>query len=428
MLTVVSIGAVLLVGGATEATPVVSAPQAFVIGPDFTMESGVRSISALSEVFFLYDGALSRSLDWSEETALGKTLGVVGRLTKLAFIDAPLAAFMQTVIHEVYGHGARGREAGLNPTFDLRVPKPYGWILGDTDDFVGITNDAATGKLERDTPMVVGGIESDYWTAHWLSRSMIQNDGWMHYGTLLSYGIAKFSYVPGFLDLGIADNGSNDVENYIRHLGQRFNRWRPGGRAKLGDALRRGYVWNYIDPVFWLAAYHGLVTYVFFGDKHAQLPLIRIGPLKMLPTTRFNLTPFGAEHYIDFLGALDDLFSFDLYARAGSSGLARYWGLGLGVFGFSPGFGISLGAEVDLWDQPEILFNHRNVFDRENRVGAAGALHAEWQICGRFGLVGKLAYKAKGHLMGQPVKKGWYGYAGVSMYPTADKAAFSGCW
>jgi hypothetical protein len=65
----------------------------------------------------------------------------------------------------------------------------------------------------------------------------------------------------------------------------------------------------------------------------------------------------------------------DFYARVGSSGLADYYGVGARALGVPAGERVTLGGELDVWRQPEILLGERGVHERPYRVGMnAGVL------------------------------------------------------
>lgn len=86
---------------------------------------------------------------------------------------------------------------------------------------------------------------------------------------------------------------------------------------------------------------------------------------------------------------------------------------------FSPsvrqGSRVSLGAEVDVWNEPELFLSRQNVYDPPELPGVNAALYATAKVCGALGVTAKLAYKTAGYLMGQPLDAGPYGYVGFSV-------------
>jgi hypothetical protein len=392
-------------------------PLVFVVDPDFGMEGGVRTAASLEAILFQYDAQLSRWLAWDESRASRKALGILGRTLKSFFIDTPIVALEAVFVHEVFGHGARAREWGLSPSYSFGVVFPYSLIFPGPD-YYGRTAATTTGDLERDLQNNAAGIEAQYFDAWWINVRMMESGARLHYGEMLTYAVEKFTHVNVFAGdlshLPANPNDVSDVDAYLSNLQLRFNRWRPGDRGPMQRNLRIAYLWNYVDPTLWLSIYHFLVTYGYKSERYAQLPTIRIGPVRLLPATRFNLSPFGAENYLDiFANAIGA--TFDFYLRVGTSGLARNWGIGLRAFELRIPAGFTVGGELDVWDQPELVFGQRAVFDRDNRFGIGLALHCNWQIWNRFGIVAKAAYKTRGYLMGEPLDQGFYGYAGLSI-------------
>jgi hypothetical protein len=404
------------------------APLVFVADPKSGIEGGIITAASLARTVGHYDDYARRLVMLDEERPLDVGLAIAGRALKLVFVDVPLSSLEQLVVHEVFGHGSRGREAGKWPTFEFKLMPPYRWLWTHDDaPFTGLTVGAATGRLERDQPMVFGGIEADYFAAWWIEARVVQQSGWVNYRDLLSYGFFKLAYASSLASdlssLPSKPTEIDDADSYVSQLQERFNRWRPQGRVALAGSLRRAYLWNFADPTLWLCAYHGLSTYLIKGERYARLPLLEVNGLLLFPGTRFNLTPFGAEHYLDVFGRYDGAVA-NLYGRSGSSGLARYWGFGGRAFGVRVGGGVALGGEVDVWYQPEILFSERYVFHRPSLFGFNAGATVDWKVYKQLGLTGRIAYKTKGCLMGQPVAQGLHGYAGVTIATDSEGASF----
>jgi hypothetical protein len=418
---------VLAIGGPSVALGKNTPPPSelvFVTDPSFNMESGVRTVTSVSRMLFQFDDRLRDRIPLDETRPAGRALGVLGRIARAFWIDVPLIRIQEALIHEIFGHGARGREAGLEPQYDFYLPEPYSTLLS-SDRPGGVTDDARTGSLERDITMTIGGLESEYWGAWWLTRDMMARQGWMHYRDLLQYAVVKMTYFERWVaDLSRKPDDQNslwDPDNYLTELQRRFNRWRSEDRESMAKKLQLAYLYNFVDPTFWLCCYHVLYTYLFNGVREVRLPQIPVWRWRLYPSTRFNISPFGAEHYLDLFARLD-LVNINLYGRWGSSGLASYWGGGLRFWGYEPGLGLSLGAELDLWSQPEILFDQRFVFSRDNLAGVNIGVHLSWKVYGQIAVTGKLAHKTRGYAMGQPVPAGIHGYFGVAIAADAEGA------
>jgi hypothetical protein len=104
----------------------------------------------------------------------------------------------------------------------------------------------------------------------------------------------------------------------------------------------------------------------------------------------------------------------DVYARVGTSGLASYYGAGARLLAVRVTNRLTLGGELDVWRQPQILLE-RGVFDPPMRVGVNVGGFIDVRLTNELSLTGKLAAKTDGYVMGQPIGGGPYGYLGMSL-------------
>ncbi|MDB4997492.1 MAG: hypothetical protein JWM74_4924 [Myxococcaceae bacterium] len=403
-------------GPASPATDLV-----LVADPELGMEGGVRSVDSVIRVVLRYDEVMPTFIRLDEKRPNEKVAAVVARLLQTAAIDFPIAELLSTFTHEVYGHGARGREFGRAPVYSFSLPASYSWLLAPDDhsSHSGTTDftSGRGGQVDQALPGNFGGIEANLTASHWMTTRIVANDGNAHHGELLAY-MAKTVYADSVYGhkidrLGGTDAG-NDVSNYVTNLQDRFNRVSAADRVSIASHLRTAYAWNLLDPTLLFAAW-STVRFVALGDRASTLPMPRAYGIAMYPSTRFALSPFGAEHYLDLFFAKNGVVA-NVYGRAGSSGLATYDGLGVRVLGWEPLPGrLGLGGELDVWTQPETLLVERNVYERTQILGANVAAHATLYLGERFGITGKLALKSRGYLMSEPIAGGPYGYLGIAV-------------
>jgi hypothetical protein len=394
----------------------------FVFDPQLGTEAGIRSVDSVGRVVFRYDEALPRFIDWNEKTALGRTGAVIGRALQWAVIDEPLASFETTVVHEVFGHGSRARALGQKVTFDFPLPGGYCVLLPTlgSDNCTAYTH-VATSTGNRDTDLLVdlGGVEAEYLSAYWIDVRLMQSGGWAHEGDLLVYSEAKLTYNSSFLSSKLDTAGAvgivgDDIDRYVTLLQDRFNLPRPEDRHRISSRLRTAYLWNYADPMFWYSLYGVFYRGIGLGERVTRAPFPTLSGTMFYASPRFNLTPFGAEHYVDvFLARGSSVLA--LYGRVGSSGLASYTGAGARMLGWRVHDRLSLGGELEAWSQPEMLFDARAVYERPQRRGVNVGVSGDVRVIGGVGITGKLAYKTSGYLAGQPVSEGLYGYVGASI-------------
>ena len=386
--------------------------------PAFGMESGIRTTNSVGRLLLSYRHAF---LDPPHSEASIRPLGLLRRGLAALLLDMPLVWYETTFVHEVFGHGARGRAHGNQPWFEFRLPPPYSFLFPSDPEAPshGAVTHAArtTDDPERDMGVTFGGIESNMFHAFLLNLDLARRDGELPYHDLAVYQLSKLNYHTSLFDPASAvddDEDPDDVGQYVIDLQRRFNRSRPADRRRLTRHLRIAYLWNYLDPTFWGALYHTFVTYLVRGETHGSFPGISIGETWWYPGTRFNLGPFGPEHYLDLFGRWRDL-TVALYGRLGLGPLPDHWGVGGRIEGLSPIPRLTLGATVDVWRQPQLLFGTRYVFDRPTGTGASLALLSRIQAPGPFSVIGKIAYKSRGYMMGQPLDRGLFGYGGLAI-------------
>jgi hypothetical protein len=344
------------------------------------------------------------------------------------FVDVTVTQMERLLIHEVFGHGARSQPWGTSPSYSFHTPFPWGLIVQDHSTHGAHTDDADDPfrQRERTLPMLAGGIEAENYSAYRIGLDAVRLDGRFPHSRQLFYLTVKSTYIFSLAAPSHADAATgDDVATYTAALSERFNRWRPSDRESVADHIRYAYIGNFVDPTLWLALYGYVVEYLVRGNTEWRLPMLHAGPVSLYAATRFVLSPFGAEHYLDLFARWRGR-TFTVYGRAVSSGLAMAWGAGLKALDLMRIGGLGMGVEIDAWQQPEMLFDpsYVNVFERPSRGGVSLALDLDWKIAWRLGVTGKLGWKTDGWLMGQPLAEGPYGWVGLAVYADADGALF----
>lgn len=402
---------------ALAAEPPEREPLVFVMNPTFGVETTVRSTDSVVRLLQRYEDALP-SVDLNERTVLGKTAGVVGRWLELVLFDEPIAEMGTLVVHEVGGHGARARELGLDPRYAFYLPGIYRALFspGDHADASAYTQYLTPGVVEGDRAILgtAGGIEANHVHAWWIQARVLRGDGWVHHGDLLAYSLDKLSYATSFANVPSQGDGANDVASYVTGLADRRNLWRDVDRRRIERRVSSAYLWNVFDPMLLYALYGTLVSSLWKGERWSRVPLPRIGGTIVLPSPRFGLSPFGAEQTLDLFFARGRTL-LDVYARVGTTGLWDHYGAGARLLGIRANERVTLGGELDVWRQPELLLDERGVFDRPMRLGMNAGAFADIHVAGPIGMTGKLAAKTPGFVPGQPVSGGVHGYLGMSV-------------
>lgn len=416
---------VLCVPGALAETPDGELVSVF-IDPSFSMEPGVRTLESLTPAIYAWDEPASRALAFDESRPGPKLAAVAGRALRLALLDVPIASFQGTLVHEVFGHGARAREFGQWPAYQLKVPVPWSFILGDGAPFSGRTEYARTGIADRDDPVHAGGIESSELSIAWTWREGLTR------GELSAFALVgllrdEADYLPRILFDGqrLGQGGtSSDPDSWFDGLSGRFNLWRADDLRSLDRRIRVAYATKLLDPAVWVALKGVLWDFLVHGRRAVQLPRLSRPGGWWLPGVRVVPSPFGLEHQLR-LDLGDQGWLVETTVRFSSSGLAQSVGLGIHAYQLPVGPGVRLGVEADAWVQPELLFDLRNVQDAPLRFGAASAVLLDVRLLERLWLSGKLGAKLPGFLMGQPLHGGPFGYLGLRVSLDRPRREFS---
>jgi hypothetical protein len=383
------------------------------------MEAGVLTSASALRVLLGYPAALP-ALELDESEPADHAIGIAGRTAAFLFIDFPLAFYADLVNLSVFGSGARERELGQSATFQFGLVPPYSWIFGWSGFY---SEEQVSGPIvttgDRLLSVDAAPFEAGYFSAATVNRRLAQSGGRLEYADVLLYLGGKLAYYDQFLSLTSPASSPMTgplLQIYVADLNERFNLFRLSDEGVVAGRLQRAWFAGFIDPTFWLSFYHLFVGRLWNGERVYQVPMIEVGDLSIYPATRFNLSPFGAEHYLDVFVHAPGV-TFAPYARFSSSGLATDVGGGLAILGWTilsvPE--VQLGADLDLWAQPEILLAERNVFSRPTLLGGSIAGRLDMTIAGGVGVIAKLAYKTRGYLMAQPVEAGTYGFAGIRL-------------
>jgi hypothetical protein len=324
--------------------------------------------------------------------------------------EFPLGAAILLVQHEVGGHGGRGREFGLGPSYSFGL------------DFSGSTTTERAPRTNEELLLLAsGGTEADQVLARRVFLDLLRPEGVDGAKIPLAL-MAKLDltlYVAGtprpqpgdFTDE--AESG-NDMAIYL--VGRQSQRlgasaadvWNNAYPIDFDDPLlednwhdaRLTAVWNLLDPSMAAAVLAYFRGHVFGGEDRVHIPMLKIGGIGFMAATRGALGPQSVSRFLD-LHAATSRGIFTVYVRDLDSSVDRTYGFGAGVHGLQLGR-IGLGLSADVWDEPEAP---EGLYEG-NGWNATAELDA--LLSGRWGLSAKLGAKSEGFLPGLPVEDGIY--------------------
>lgn len=334
--------------------------------------------------------------------------------------EIPLAAAFLLVQHEVDGHGGRGREFGLSPSYRFRL------------DFSGATNlDRAPRTNEQASLLAAGGAEADGVMAHRMLLDSLRPEGIDAAKVPLAL-MAKLDLTLYVLQTekpslgGSADftkqyREGNDMAFYLvsRQATRRgidpsrvwegtYNPdFRERGLKANYDEMRAAMVWNLLDPALVGAVYGYFHDHVLRGAPRVRAWAWRPSEgVSLTLGTRAFLAPQEITRFLD-LHAAGRWGVATLYARDLDSSLDRTYGYGVSLHDLPLGRRLRLGLGADAWKDPVALERLR----REDGWQAGAELQLRFDP---WGVVLQGGSKSEGFFPGLPLAEGTYVGAGVT--------------
>lgn len=328
--------------------------------------------------------------------------------------EFPVGAAILLVQHEVGGHGGRGREFGLGPS--------YGFGF----DFSGYTTTERAPRTNEELLLLAsGGTEADQVLARRVFLDLLRPEGvdgakiplaFMAKLDLTLYVASTPRPRPGDDDGDFPDEveSGNDVAIYL--VGRQSQRlgasaadvWNNVYPIDFGDPLlednwddaRLTAAWNLLDPTLVAAVFSYFRDHVLRGEDRIRAPMLRVGGIGLSLGTRGALGPQSVSRYLD-LHAATSRGIFTVYVRDLDSSVDRTFGLGAGVHGLRLGR-LGLGLSADVWDEPEAP---EGLYEGS---GWNAAAEVDALLSDRWGLSAKVGSKSEGFLPGLPVEDGIY--------------------
>jgi hypothetical protein len=379
----------------------------------------------IANVFFLgyetepgmdYGGRTVASL----QSALSRAFSTPFKKTAVAPAwEFPIGAALLLVQHEVGGHGGRGREFGLAPSYG------FGW---DLSGYTSTERPPATN--EENLLLAAGGAEADGIMARRILLESLEPEGVDGAKIPLAF-MAKLDltiYVLGTTDPGDEDfiqeyrDGNDTAFWAVARQAQRrsvdpADVWNGTYAVRSGDPLLEDNwddakvtaVWNALDPALVSAVFAYFRDHVIGGDARVRTPLLRAGSWGFTLGTRGALGPQEVSRFLD-LHAAAPWGVLTVYARDLDSSIDRAWGYGVGVHGLRLGRALRLGLQGDLWTEPDAA---ERIYP-EGDDGWNVSAEVDASFGGRWGVAAKVGSKSDGFFPGAPLDEGTYAGFGLT--------------
>ena len=256
----------------------------------------------------------------------------------------PVGASCVVTQHEVFGHGYRIRDLG----------EQYAKVTGYRMYVVsGVTFFDAMDRLTTSQMLTIdiAGLEADSILSNRLKMKWLQ-DGKIDGRQFPMYSFASLSFF-GYATTVKKNPSSleecwNDISSFLFFLNKTYQ------DSHLGyTRVRNLSLLNFLDPFFWSSMLAQAVYTEY--DMAMTVPMFRFGPISYMPSMKIVLTPFGLQGYWEHFLVASGVPTY-LYMKWGKHGENIYYGFGVENRKIFHGRFGSLGARLDVWHQPRVLF------------------------------------------------------------------------
>lgn len=328
------------------------------------------------------------------------------------------ATALLLVQHEVGGHGGRGREFGLGPSYS------FGW------DLSGATGLARSPRThEENALLAAGGAEADGVMAGRILLEALSPEG-VDGAKIPLAMMAKLDLT--MYVLGTSDPEDQEFTDEYRE-GNDTAYWNVTRQAQRrgasvasvfegtyepdrGDPLfeetwddaQATALWNALDPSLVTAVYAYFRDHVLGGGAPVRQRMLRAGDWGFTVGTRGALGPQEVTRFLDLHGVAP-WGVLTVYVRDLDSTVDRTLGYGAGVRGLRLGRSAELALEGDLWTVPDAA-------ERIQPQGEDGwnvSAEVDAMLGERWGLAAKVGSKSAGFFPGKPLDEGVYAGFGV---------------
>lgn len=366
----------------------------------FHMRSGALNLHSAYHAYNWADDFLYSFAPFCQEGWIGFGL----RTAKWLALDFPITNLVLVTQHEVFGHGARGREFKLSPNYHIDIPFPYGEGGGLTQ--VSSTSLNNRRPLEK-TAFITGGVEATELLGRRIALESLchecldAREAWLYTVTFHD----QTFYVESLAD-DIFDRQGHDIQAYIQEVNTYC------GQEALSRKKLRRLAWINLLDAMSLVSWSTWYDYLWSGNLYCELPSFTIGCVQLLPGARLTLAPYGPEVGGHSYFKLNDMPGF-IYARYGDNCGVHSYGFGIEMDSVFTNGDWIFGFKWDLWKQPFILTES---FDTNSQWGTLILAKASYCWTNRVSFLLELGGKTAGFVPGEELNRGIVARVGIQLY------------
>lgn len=368
------------------------APLSLMLDSDIGMQFGSANLYTGHQLLMKADDFVLMIPGMMADSWYGRLM----RFGKLALVDVgcttPLTMLVQ---HEIFGHGARLREFGLDPSY--RIDIPYLLIAGG-----GVTKfDGGKymdlGAFER-VAVDTGGVESTYVMSQRVLQRQLSAASWDYRDALL-YAMLMLDqpfYTESLTDDLFSASAGHDIELYVDEINFNCNR-----EALSRKRLKRLNWINYLDTGL-VSAIYSAACFVKDGDVHTDITMFSAGNVSLMPFARVVLAPWGPEYGGGSWFSCGQQFGM-AYIRYGETCDIDSYAMGVKLLRLYQLKDWDFGFRCEAWKQPPATSPD---WVTKKQFGALFTGLASVRLGERWSAELELGGKSEGFVLGEPLRAG----------------------
>lgn len=376
-----------------------------VIEPQLSMSLGAENISSIHYLWRSLDNHYIPTKIFKKKTVGSKIANVAYRFSKLFLVEYPITFVLPTIQHELFGHGTRVLEFGMDiesiritlpPPFQLELPGiSYTWNTG-----LSFTD-------EQDMMISTSGSEANNVLANLLRKNILL-DGELDYHNAFLYLYAN-NDLNGYASFA---PHLSDIDQYLHRINGHYSH----NRLTEERLILYGYIGLLSDPINYLAFYSIFKSYLWDGETSGPLYAIPIvKEVSLLPKFRFLLSPYGPElilqNYVRYRQKL-----FCLSISHTDNTFASAWRIKLEGWNWQINNNFTLNASAEIWQQPSINFYVGQGLYESKGIGGAFVINSQYDFLNKghkLGLTLQVGYKTMGFMEGEMLQAGLIARGGL---------------
>jgi hypothetical protein len=321
------------------------------------------------------------------------------RAAKLVLFDAPIVVYFVGLNHE-WGHQASADEYGVRSHLSF-TGSPWS---GHPFRLIG---NAIPPEPPAAAVVHGGGLEASRRLKDRSEARMLRADRVAPGHALAAIVASLDAPLYAFYDLSeerFSREFLGDVLTLVRDLADRRAVHNGAGLERVRHQVRTRMVLNLLDTALWSETYGLIADHVWAGDPSVRIRWFHAGRVDVLPSLRYELSPFGPEYYVG-----------TLFRGSGARGSAY------GRWTERIGDDRQVGAGVALSRWTMWRITPRVTVDGWSHTADGFGMHAgvEADVNGwpgrRAALTIGAGAKSAGHLVGYSLEGGAYGTVGITV-------------